>query len=154
MGLAVINDLKGDHNSSLMLFKLILPVTPQDPILFTNIGYSHYLVGNFVEAEINFKKSIDLNMQFSRAWLDLGLVYVRKGMYNKALQTLKQVMPIEHAYNDIGYFLILEGRYREAEYFIERAIELSPSYFVKANVNLENLKLQMNKDIDLAYSNE
>ncbi len=82
------------------------------------------------------------------------MVYVRKGMYNKALQTLKQVMPIEHAYNDIGYFLILEGRYREAEYFIDRAIELSPSYFVKANVNLENLKLRMNKDIDLAYSNE
>ncbi|MDX2320340.1 MAG: tetratricopeptide repeat protein [Moritella sp.] len=154
MGLAVIHDLKNDHNKAMTLFKLILPITPQDPLLFTNIGYSYYLSGNFVEAEINFKKAIDLDMEFSRAWVDLGLVYVRKGMYTKALQTLKQVMPTEHAYNDIGYFLILEGRYREAEYFLERAIELSPSYFVKANVNLENLKLHMNKDIDLAYSKE
>ncbi|MFT5807277.1 MAG: tetratricopeptide (TPR) repeat protein [Moritella dasanensis] len=154
MGLAVIHDLKGDHDRAIALFSLIKPVTPQDPILFTNIGYSHYLVGNFVEAEINFKTAIDLDMQFSRAWVDLGLVYVRKGMYSKALQTLKQVMPTEHAYNDIGYFLILEGRYREAEYFLERAIELSPSYFVKANVNLENLKIHMNKNIDLAYSDE
>ncbi|WP_017220006.1 tetratricopeptide repeat protein [Moritella dasanensis] len=154
MGLAVIHDLKGDHDRAIALFNLIKPVTPQDPILFTNIGYSHYLVGNFVEAEINFKTAIDLDMQFSRAWVDLGLVYVRKGMYSKALQTLKQVMPTEHAYNDIGYFLILEGRYREAEYFLERAIELSPSYFVKANVNLENLKIHMNKNIDLAYSDE
>lgn len=154
MGLAVIHDLKGDHKRAMALFKLILPITPQDPLIYTNIGYSNYLVGNFVEAEINFKKAIDKDIHFSRAWVDLGLVYVRKGMYSKALQTLKQVMPTEHAYNDIGYFLILEGRYREAEYFLERAIELSPSYFVKANVNLENLKIHMNKNIDLAYSDE
>lgn len=154
MGLAVIHDLKGDYNKAQALFKLILPITPQDPVLFTNVGYSHYLAGNFIEAEINFKKAIDIDIRFYRAWVDLGLVYVRKGMYTKALQTLKQVMPTEHAYNDIGYFLILEGRYREAEYFLERAIELSPSYFVKANVNLENLKIHLNKHIDLAYSDE
>jgi len=154
MGLAIINDLKGDHNKAITLFKLILSMAPQDPLIFTNIGYSHYLSGNLVEAEINFKKAIDIDIRFSRAWVDLGLVYVRKGMYTRALQTLKQVMPTEHAYNDIGYFLILEGRYREAEYFLERAIELSPSYFVKANINLENLKLHLNKHIDLAYSDE
>ena len=154
MGLAIIHDLKGAHNKARALFNLILPITPQDPLVFTNIGYSHYLSGNFVEAEINFKKAIDIDIRFSRAWVDLGLVYVRKGMYTRALQTLKQVMPTEHAYNDIGYFLILEGRYREAEYFLERAIELSPSYFVKANINLENLKLHLNKHIDLAYSDE
>jgi len=154
MGLAIINDLKGDHKKAIALFNLILAMTPQDPLIFTNIGYSHYLSGNFVEAEINFKKAIDIDIQFSRAWVDLGLVYVRKGMYTRALQTLKQVMPTEHAYNDIGYFLILEGRYREAEYFLERAIDLSPSYFVKANINLENLKLHLNKHIDLASSDE
>ena len=154
MGLAIINDLKGAHKKARALLNLILPITPQDPIIFTNIGYSHYLSGNYVEAEINFKKAIDIDIGFSRAWVDLGLVYVRKGMYTRALQTLKQVMPTEHAYNDIGYFLILEGRYREAEYFLERAIELSPSYFVKANINLENLKLHLNKDIDLAYSDK
>lgn len=154
MGLAIIHDLKGAHKQARALLNLILPITPQDPILFTNIGYSHYLSGNYVEAEINFKKAIDIDIRFSKAWVDLGLVYVRKGMYSRALQTLKQVMPTEHAYNDIGYFLILEGRYREAEYFLERAIELSPSYFVKANINLENLKLHLNKDIDLAYSDK
>jgi len=152
MGLAVIHDLKGDHDRALVLFNLILPIKPHDPLLLTNIGYSHYLSGNLVEAEINFKKAIDVDIHFSKAWVNLGLVYVRKGMYTKALQTLKQVMPTEHAYNDIGYFLILEGRYREAEYFLERAIELSPSYFVKANINLENLKLHLNNNIDIAYS--
>ena len=152
MGLAVIHDLKGEHVKAMALFNLILPLTPQDPLIYTNIGYSHYLSGNYVEAERYFKKAIDIDIRFSRAWVDLGLVYVRKGMYTKALQTLKQVMPTEHAYNDIGYFLILEGRYREAEYFLERAIELSPSYFVKANINLENLKLHLNNNIDLAYS--
>jgi tetratricopeptide (TPR) repeat protein len=151
---AVIQDLEGQHQQAIQIQRLVIPLSERDPFVYTNIGYSYYLAGNFVEAEIQYKKAIDIDNQFKRAWLNLGLVYTRKGMYSKALQTLKQVMPTEHAYNDIGYFLILEGRYREAEYFIERAIELSPSYFVKANVNLENLKLQMNKDIDLAYSSE
>ncbi|GIC79609.1 lipopolysaccharide assembly protein LapB [Moritella sp. F3] len=151
---AVIQDLEGKHQQAIETQQLVIPLSEQTPSVYTNIGYSYYLAGNFVEAEIQYKKAIDIDNKFKRAWLNLGLVYTRKGMYSKALQTLKQVMPTEHAYNDIGYFLILEGRYREAEYFIERAIELSPSYFVKANVNLENLKLQMNKDIDLAYSNE
>lgn len=151
---AVIQDLEGQHQQAIQTQRLVIPLSERDPFVYTNIGYSYYLAGNFVEAEIQYKKAIDIDNQFKRAWLNLGLVYTRKGMYSKALQTLKQVMPTEHAYNDIGYFLILEGRYREAEYFIERAIELSPSYFVKANVNLENLKLQMNKDIDLAYSSE
>lgn len=149
---AVIQDLAGKHAEAINIQELVLPLAEQDPLVYINIGYSHYLSGNLVEAEINYKKAIDINHKFKRAWLNLGLVYARKGMYTKALQTLKQVMPTEHAYNDIGYFLMLEGRYSEAEYFLQHAIDLSPTYFVKANINLENVKLQLSKDVDIAYS--
>lgn len=150
MGLAVINDLKSQQNEAMILFELILTITPQDPIILTNMGYSHYLTGNFVEAELYFKKAINIDMQYSRAWANLGLVYVRKGMYTRALQALKQIMPTAHAYNDIGYFLMLEGRYSEAEYFLQHAIDLSPTYFVKANTNLENVKLELKKHKNMA----
>lgn len=150
MGLGVIYDLEGEHSKAMTMFKLILAISTHDPVILTNIGYSHYLSGNLVEAEIYFKKAINIDMQHSRAWGDLGLVYVRKGMYTRALQALKQVMPTAHAYNDIGYFLMLEGRYSEAEYFLQHAIDLSPTYFVKANINLENVKLELKKHKNMA----
>ncbi|MFT5674479.1 MAG: tetratricopeptide (TPR) repeat protein [Paraglaciecola sp.] len=153
-GIAVMHDLDGQHLKAIELFTLVKDIDRQDPLIYTNLGYSQYLSGNLIEAELNFKKAIDLRPKFKRAWLNLGLVYVRKGMYSKAFQTLKQVMPAAHAYNDIGYFLMLEGRDSEAEYFLQYAIELSPTYFVKANINLENVRLNLNRKIDVAYADE
>lgn len=152
--LAVIHDLDGQHIKAIELFSLVLHIKRQDPLIFTNLGYSQYLSGNLIEAELNFKRAIDLDPQFERAWLNLGLVYVRKGMYNKAFQTLKQIMPAAHASNDIGYFLMLEGRYSEAEYFLQYAIELSPTYFVKANINLEHVRLNLNRDVTVANADK
>ncbi|QUM76593.1 tetratricopeptide repeat protein [Moritella sp. 24] len=149
---SVIQDLEGHHAKAIETLNLVQPLAEQDPYVYTNIGYSNYLSGNLVEAEVNYRKAIDIDPEFRRAWLNLGLVYTRKGMYTKALQTLKQVMPIEHAYNDIGYFLMLDGRYSEAEYFLEQAIDLSPRYFVKANVNLENVKLELSQNINMVSS--
>lgn len=149
---AVIQDLDGKHQQAIEIQHLVLAFAEQDPNVYTNIGYSYYLSGNLVEAEIQYKKAIDIDINFKRAWLNLGLVYTRKGMYTRALQTLKQVMPTEHAYNDIGYFLMLEGRYSEAKYFLEHAIDLSPAYFVKANVNLESVNLELNKNINMVYT--
>lgn len=146
---AVLQDLNGEHLGAIRTQRLILPISPQDPSLLTNLGYSYYLSGNLIEAEINYKNAIDIDAQFKQAWLNLGLVYTRKGMFTKALQTLKQVIPTEHAYNDIGYFLMLDRRYDEAKYFLERAIEISPSYFVRANENLENVNLELSK---IAYT--
>lgn len=150
--LAVIRDLDGKHDQAIAILQRVLPLSDHDPLIYTNIGYSHYLAGNLIEAELNYKKAIDLDPRFDRAWLNLGLVYTRKGMYTQSLQTLKQVMPLEHAYNDIGYFLMIEGRYNEAEYFLQHAIDLSPTYFIKANRNLENVKLELNKNTHMVYS--
>jgi len=149
--LAVIRDLDGKHDQAIAILRRVLPLSDHDPLIYTNIGYSHYLAGNLIEAELNYKKAIDLDPKFERAWLNLGLVYTRKGMYTQSLQTLKQVMPLEHAYNDIGYFLMIEGRYTEAEYFLQHAIDLSPTYFIKANRNLENVKLELNKSTHMVY---
>mgnify|MGYP006079457653 CR=1 FL=1 len=70
---------------------------------------------------------------------------------NKAVQLFKQVMTYAEAYNDIGYFLMLDGRYKEAEYFFKTAIDHSPSYFVKGNINLENVQIYLSAEIRLIH---
>jgi len=139
----VMNDLKSNHKIARVLFMLVLNVKENSPLILSNLGYSYYLSSDFILAATYFKKAIDIDPNFARAKSNLGLVYVRNGQYRQAIQLLTQVMTDAEAYNDIGYFLMLEGRYMEAEYFLQQAIERSPSYFVKGNTNLANVQMYL-----------
>jgi len=144
--LGVIKDLEGAHTLAKDLFQLALAAREDSPLILSNLGYSYYLSGNLHVAASYFKRAIDIDPQFERAWSNLGLIYIRNGQYHRALQTLKQVMSEADAQNDIGYFLMLEGRYKEAEYFLENAIDLSNIYFEKANANLENVRYHLHEN--------
>ena len=141
--LAVLSDLNSRHDYAREIFKLLISTSENASLIYTNIGYSYYLSHHYILAENYYKKALDVNSGYERAKLNLGLIYVRTGQYNKSIQLFKQVMTIAEAYNDIGYFLLLDGRYQEAEYFLQNAIDLSPTYFEKGNINLENVKLYL-----------
>jgi len=143
--LAVLSDLEGNHDYARELFTLLIATSADSSLIYSNMGYSYYLTSNYILAENYYKKALDVNANFERAKLNLGLIYVRTGQFNQALQLFKQVMTTAQAYNDIGYFLLLDGRYQEAEYFLQHAIDLSPSYFEKSHINLENVQLYLNE---------
>ena len=109
-------------------------------MVLSNIGYSYYLTGEFAAAERYFRQAINADPKFKRAWTNLGLVFIRKGQYNKAVKTFKQVMTEFDAYNDLGYLVMLDGHLDDAEYFFKKAIDMSPMYFEKAYSNLEQVQ--------------
>ena len=143
--LAVLSDLESRHEYAREIFNLLIPTSQSSSLIYTNMGYSYYLTSNYTLAMSYYKKALDADAGFERAKLNLGLIYVRTGQYNQALQLFKQVMSTAQAYNDIGYFLLLDGRYQEAEYFLQNAIELSPSYLEKSHLNLENVQLYLHQ---------
>ncbi|WP_371379459.1 tetratricopeptide repeat protein [Thalassotalea aquiviva] len=137
----VIEDMHRNFMLARIYYKLAL-TKQQTAIIMANLGYSFYLTGELTAAERYFRDAINLDNDYTKAWSNLGLVYARKGLYDRALTTLKQVMHEYEAYNDIGYFLMLEGRLEQAEYFFQSAIDSSPRYFSKAYANLEQVKLK------------
>jgi len=141
--LAVLSDLGGSHDYAREIFNLLIPISENSSLIYTNMGYSYYLSHHYILAENYYKKALDVNSTYERAKLNLGLIYVRTGQYNKSIQLFKQVMTTAEAYNDIGYFLLLDGRYQEAEYFLQNAVDLSPTYFEKGHINLENVQLYL-----------
>jgi len=147
---AVVSDLDSHHEYARKIFTLLLKTSQNTPLIYTNLGFSYYLTNDYSLAQSNYKKALDLDANFERAKLNLGLIYVRNGQYNRAIRLFKQVMTDAQAYNDIGYFLMLAGRYKESEYFLQNAVDLSPSYFEKGNVNLENVHLYLYEENDLA----
>ncbi len=142
-GLGVTYDLMGKYSEAKAVYELALITYPNSPILLTNRGYSEYLSGSASNAVRYFQQAIDASPTYKRAWTNLGLVYTRMGRYNRAFQTLNRVMTDAQAYNDLGYFLMLEKRYEEAEHFFEQAIRLSPRFYEVANENLEDVRHQL-----------
>lgn len=140
--LGVIEDMHGNFELARTYYNLALNVNENSANLLSNIGYSYYLTGELNSAERYFKRAINVDNQFKRAWTNLGLIYVRKGQYNRAVKTLKQVMEEFEAYNDLGYFLMLDGHLEQAEYFFQKAIDMSPRYFEKAYSNLEQVQIK------------
>ncbi len=138
----IIEDMHKNYELARVYYNLALNANPDSANILTNIGYSHYLTGDLTLAERYFRRAINVNNQSKRAWNNLGLVYARKGQYNKAIKTFKQVMTEPDAYNDLGYFVMLEGRLDEAELFFQKAIDISPKYFKKAYANLETVQMK------------
>jgi len=138
----VIEDMHSNFDLARIYYNLALDIDPDSANILSNIGYSYYLTGNLKLAESYFRRAINSDPLFTRAWTNLGLLYVRKGQYNRAIKTFKQVMSEFDAYNDLGYFVMLDGRLDEAEYFFKKAIDMSPRYFAKAYANLEQVQVK------------
>jgi Flp pilus assembly protein TadD len=148
--LGIIEDMQSHFGLARTYYNLALSMDERSANLLSNIGYSYYLTGELNLAERYFKRAINADRQFKRAWSNLGLIYVRKGQYNRAVKTLKQVMEEFEAYNDLGYFLMLDGHLEEAEYYFQKAIDMSPRYFERAYSNLEQVQLKLH---DLSLEN-
>ncbi|WP_394175067.1 tetratricopeptide repeat protein [Thalassotalea litorea] len=144
--LGVIYDMDKLFQKARDCYHLALLADPKAVNIRSNLGYSFYLSGEYKQAEQQFKQAIRQQPEFNRAWTNLGLIYARTQQYERAIKTLKQVMPEYEAYNDLGYFVMLEGRLTQAEVFFQKAIDLSPRYFKKAQVNLEQLKILQNEE--------
>ncbi|MGS0724734.1 tetratricopeptide repeat protein [Shewanella sp. 0m-8] len=148
--IAILEDVENNHQQARAYFKLVLELQPHSPILITNLGYSYYLTGELAMAEKYLRKALQADSNFDRAWTNLGLVYVRKGLHKRALATFEQTMSPADALNDLGYFLMLEGQYEKAIGLFERAIDTSPSYFEQAQKNLRRAKAELSDEFQHA----
>ncbi|ABV87342.1 tetratricopeptide repeat protein [Shewanella pealeana] len=148
--IAILEDVENNHRQAREYFKLILELQPHSAVLITNLGYSYYLTGELTMAEKYLRQALREDSRFDRAWTNLGLVYVRKGIYKRALSAFEQTMSPADALNDLGYFLMLEGKYERAIALFERAIDMSPSYFDQAQKNLRRARAEISDEFQHA----
>jgi Tfp pilus assembly protein PilF len=65
------------------------------------------------------------------------LIYLAKGDVQKSVNTFMRHMDAPEALNNVGYFLILQGKPEEAIPYLQQAIDKKASYYELANKNLE-----------------
>lgn len=135
--LGIIADLRKEFWLAQFYYELAIQIQPQNPSPYNNVGYSYYLSEQWEEAEKRYRKALKLDANYEGAWRNLGLLYTRQGRYHKALDTFSRIMEEPEAYNTVGYLCMLSKRYEQAEQFFEKAIDLSPSYYLLARQNLK-----------------
>lgn len=93
---------------------------------YLNKAYTLQMKGQFEEAIINYKKSIDL-YPTTEAHTFLGWTYSFLGDMDKAIDECKNAIAIDpdfgNPYNDIGAYLIQKGQPDEAITWLELALK-------------------------------
>ncbi len=138
-GLGVIADLRNQHATAQSHYQVALNYKPESALVLNNLGYSKYLSGEWYAALEYFRVVVNFDPRYERAWMNMGLIHTRQEQYRQALDDFRHIMDEAHANNNVGYIALVDGRYKEAEYFLREAIRLSPKYFPAANENLERV---------------
>lgn len=144
--LGVIADIHGDFELARTHYEKALEASPSTPLVLNNLGYSRYLAGDWDGARLSLRRAVSANPSYELAWRNLGLVYAREGDFETAVEAVARNGDRAKAFNDIGYISMLEGRYEDAMGFFEEAMRLSPTYYITASQNAQNLDNLMQRN--------
>lgn len=138
--LGILADLQGDGTLARRLYQQVLAKQPGYPLAYLNLGYSLYLSGDLAGAEQQTSRALSLDKHLTRGWSNLGLILVRGGRYEEALEVFSHIMPLHEAMNDTGYLALLNGEPKVAAYYLQQAIDTCPTYYEKAQRNLKRAR--------------
>lgn len=139
-GLAVLADLRKDFAAANEYYVKALELNPESPVILNNHGYSKYLAGDWEGARESIRRALDIDVGYQKAWLNLALILVRSEAYDQAVAAFERFMERAQAYERLGTLVMMEGKYDVAEYFLNLAIDESPTYYKPAYDRLEELQ--------------
>jgi Flp pilus assembly protein TadD len=126
--LGVLADLEEDFDAARDHYTDALKLRPDLAIVWNNLGYSVYLLGDLQLASDYLKRALELDPAHEAARLNLALVYVREDRYEEALAAFFETKEVGEAYTKVGYLAYKIGDYDKATDYLEEAIRRSPTY--------------------------
>ncbi len=120
----------------------------KDHRVFSNYGVILKNLGKLKEAELLYRKAIEINPDFADAHSNLGIILRDLGKLKEAELYTRKAIEIKPNYAEARYNLgnILKGlgKLEDAELSYRKAIELKPD-FADAHLNLGNLLCDLGK---------
>jgi tetratricopeptide (TPR) repeat protein len=124
--LAVVLDRLGKFGESDVHYKAALKLSPDDPKVWNNAGYSQYIQGRWDEAERTLKTAVKLAPGDAKVATNLGLALAAGGKTEEAFAVLTRAVGPAAAHANIGYVLAATGRRAEAIGHYRTALALQP----------------------------
>jgi len=114
---------------------------PHQDDIYNNLGVVQVALGQYGEAVNTFRYALRVGGVSPRTYNNLGLALTRQGRLDEALEAFKYAGGESRANNNLGYVLLTSGHPEQAVPYFERAVELAPSYYVKAAENLKRARM-------------
>jgi|GEM_PF-444043 len=137
----------GQYAKALTECQAALTHNPKNAAIMSNIGWIHYHRKNYDEALRWLRQAQGLKPQHPRINQRLGMVLAAQKKYPEALEAFRRGGDDAQAFNNIGVYYYLDGRYQDAARFFQKALDLRPVYYEEAKVNLDKAlaKLQLDQ---------
>ena len=138
--LGIVYDRQKRFDAAIAEYRAALDLKSEQGFLFNNLGMSYYLKGDYEQAVQAFMEAVKTGPSYNKNYNNLGIALAKLGRYQEALEAFKKGGDEAKAYNNLGVIYLVEKKYEEAISAFEKAIQLNPSYFLKASENLKIAK--------------
>lgn len=109
--------------------------------LANSLGVALVLAGDLPGGEVIFRKARERGLGTERVCNNLGLLLVRLGRAEEALEAFRAGGDEARALNNLGWALLLRGERGKARALFEKALETAPAYYETAGENLRRAAL-------------
>jgi len=137
--LAINYDLQGEEIIAARLYQEIAAKAPDQAAPFNNIGVNFLAQGKYAEAIVNLSKAYLLNENDARISNNLAMAYALYGQEAQALKLFTKTVGEAAAWNNLGYLYSTQGHYEDAERALQKALELNPKFYNRAQENLDRV---------------
>ncbi len=131
----------GEHRAAAEAYLAAVDLDWTDTEALADAGMSLALTNRLDEALEAFMRVVRQGRPTARVYNNLGLVLYRMGRTEQALAAFTAAGGEAAAHNNLGWFLFQDGRFGEAVAAFNRAMELSPAFYVRAAENLKRARL-------------
>ena len=138
--LGVIYDYQAQHDKATREHRLAINLRRSDGLLYNNLGVSHLLAGHYEKAIAAFREGIKREPSCAKLYNNLGLALAKLGRYRKALAVFMEPGDEAQAHNNLGCVYLQQGLREEAIRSFEKALEIKPTFYSRANQNLKRAK--------------
>jgi len=140
---AFLYDRQSRYPDAIVSYEKAIALKPASSLLHNNLGVTYQMMGNYEKSIEAYMKALKINEKALVAYNNLGMALGRTGRYNDALNAFRRAGDDASAYNNLGMVYLGQGKYSEALTAFEKAVELKPSFYVKAHENSAQARAAM-----------
>jgi Flp pilus assembly protein TadD len=140
--LAITNDHIGQERLTYAepLYKKVISLKTHSSAAHNNLGFNYLLQGRHADAAKAFNRALVLAPDNKRAKNNLAAAYLLNEQTDEALKLFQDTVGLAAAYNNLGYILMTRGDWPQAKKAFKKALQLNPSFYVRAQENLDHLE--------------
>lgn len=117
--------------------KAATAMDPHQVPAFIALAQAYLQIKDYRQATATLKQALALAPQNKKIYLLLGSALAAQKQYPQALEAYTRGGDEAQAYNNIGVHYFMDGQYEEAAKCFQRAIELRPTFYQEAKINLQ-----------------